>query len=828
MLNKTDYYNIPNPSMNNGLNYKPRLPPIIHRSNPAIPNTKLSYRLIESTSEDFEYPLLELNKGRRGKGWLSARYCQFPQSIYIQFNQPVNVKQINILIHEKNIPSQIKFYTYCPISNDEIIKNYRSLKFTYIGFIKMDSNQRSNYRAREFRKVYIDTNAFYIKLELGKNYLNRYNIFNQVGLISLEFFGQVLPLIGNSKKINQFYLNESMRPPEITDEELEEICGDKLNELKNEMKKNIEEERYDICKIIKGKTEKIRLYGKKIHELEYQKQIAVNNEDFDKANELKNLSEKMRMNLENIDKDPNISNTFINDINNIEEQINENGNKTINNNSNEINDKSISLSGDFDKKLNISHQKKITQDNFMSYDDIIIPAVLKKINKEKNEILEESGEAAKGNLEDIDNKLLNEYSIIVKVIGEEGLKKLFSKHILWKEEGFDFFLEKMPEMFSSQQNSDSVNKLITLIMKLVMIFLEEKHPNIIIKTLIIIKNLLDSIKNNKTKLNIDLNITDNMLIKIKKKLGDVNPKVRNKVVELYSYMLTLDFCDYNNLINELIEEELKHHDDIKIIPKSSKVIMKKLEILNSAFDDFNNSIKAKRTDMESFPSSLVLDYLIMNVTHSKSEIRKYSRMLIGKFINIFGIKNMKKKLEKIEGRELLKLVNENQSLKELFPNLTANGMIDKSSLDVSNNNLNVSGRNKSKSKTKIENKIKCNYCQKEIQNKENLQNHFLKECQFYITCENCNQNIEVKKLINHRLNECKDKEKYEMCKRCKEAILKELYDKHVKDNKCNPAKNPNSSARCPLCHKDIVPPGDKGFINHLCKEGCGSHNRKKN
>ena len=463
MLNKTDYYNIPNPSMNNGLNYKPRLPPIINRPNPAIPNTKLSYRLIESTSEDFEYPLLELNKGRKGKGWLSSRYCQFPQSIYIQFNQPVNVKQINILIHEKNIPNQIKFYTYCPISNDEIIKNYRSLNFTYIGFIKMDSNQRSNYRAREFRKVYIDTNAFYIKLELGKNYLNRYNIFNQVGLISLEFFGQVLPLIGNSKKINQFYLNESIRPPEITEEELDEICGDKLNQLKNEMKKNIEEEKYDICKIIKGKIEKIKLYGKKIYELEYRKQIAVNNEDFDKANELKNLSDKMKMNLENIDKDPNISNTFLNDINNIEEQIDENGNKNINNNSNEINDKSISLSGDFDKKLNISHQKKITQDNFMSYDDIIIPAVLKKINNEKNQILEESGEAAKGNLEDIDNKLLNEYNIIVKVIGEDGLKKLFSKHILWKEEGFDFFLEKMPKVliffYQKCQKCFQVNKI---------------------------------------------------------------------------------------------------------------------------------------------------------------------------------------------------------------------------------------------------------------------------------------------------------------------------------------------------------------------------------
>ena len=95
------------------------------------------------------------------------------------------------------------------------------------------------------------------------------------------------------------------------------------------------------------------------------------------------------------------------------------------------------------------------------------------------------------------------------------------------------FLEKMPEMFSSQGNGDLINKLITLIMKLVMIFLEEKHPSIVIKTLDIIKNLLDSIRVNRTKLNIDLNITDSMLRKIKKKLGDVNPKVRNKVAELY-------------------------------------------------------------------------------------------------------------------------------------------------------------------------------------------------------------------------------------------------------------------------------------------------------
>ena len=104
----------------------------------------------------------------------------------------------------------------------------------------------------------------------------------------------------------------------------------------------------------------------------------------------------------------------------------------------------------------------------------------------------------------------------------------------------------MPDMFNSKDSSsDNVNVLITLVMKIVMVFLEEKHPSAVLKTLDIVKILLDSIKEHRTQLNIDLNITDSMLTKIKTKIGDVMPKVRSKTVELYCYMLTLDFCDYN-------------------------------------------------------------------------------------------------------------------------------------------------------------------------------------------------------------------------------------------------------------------------------------------
>lgn len=695
-----------------------------------VDNIVLKYRLIDSSSEDPEHPLYELIRGQKGPGWISSRYCQYPQNIIIQFFQPVNIRQINICIHEKNIPSQIKIYGYSPTKPDEIIKNYKQLPYTYAGFIKMDSNTRSNFKLREFRKIYVDIYCLYLKLELGKNYVNRYNMFNQVGLISLDFLGRLTPLSKNNLQKIQFYINDSVKPENVTDDELQGICGDKINELKAQMEENIKLEKYDECKIIKAKLERVKMIGKKIYDLEYQKKIAVNNEDFDTAKELKGMVEKMKINLDNVEKMySNGPNAMLTDPNSIEEQIVGPGQNNDNfkdienptgesaNNLSNINNSTVIENNNVNQKLNnsISKHQKLNEDDFLSYDEIIIPTVLKKINNETPDVIAESGEAEKGELENLDPKILNMYLPFVKYIGEEGLRKLFSKQFLWKEEGFDLFISKMPDMFNSKDSSsDNVNVLITLVMKIVMVFLEEKHPSAVLKTLDIVKILLDSIKEHRTQLNIDLNITDSMLTKIKTKIGDVMPKVRSKTVELYCYMLTLDFCDYNNLISELIEEELKHIDS-KYIPKSSKLILGKLEIFNKAFDDFQNAIQTKRTDMETFPYNLVSNYLILNVSHSKSEVRKMTRLVIGKFIRVFGTKCIQKKLEKVDARELAKLCNEIPQLKEVFPNI-ANSNIGNTSLDMSmnagNNNISNTNLNKPKNRSKSKGRKKTRIASK--------------------------------------------------------------------------------------------------------------------
>ena len=569
----------------------------------------------------------------------------------------------------------------------------------------------------------------------------------------------------------------------------------------------------------------------------------------------------------------------------INESIYSNSNDNMNNQLNQSGTKYL-LNTNYS---NNHHQRiKSNEENFISYDDTILPAVLKKLTNEPKNEENELGSVDKGELEPISANILKEFKLISDVIGELEMRKIFSKQILWKEEGLNNILNKINDVLdynvSGEINNknnkiDITNQIITSIMKLSMILIEEKHPSVIIKTLEILKELFEYIKKHGTKLNIDLNITDSVLTKIKRKLGDANRKVRSKAVSLYCYMLTLDFCDYNNLISELLEEELKHYDS-KYIPKSPNLIIGKLDIFNSVFDEFYEAINSKRTSLETFPSNLVIEYLIMNVSNNKSEVRKLCRLIISKYIRIFGVNKIKKKLEKIEERELLKLINEIPSLEPYFPKINKANInnYSLSQLNGSNTSNNSKGRNKNKEKNirkigdrrkgknnttkkitesntsnntnnnsseneqnkeneeqkrgnekkssrpKIKNKSHdfCDYCQRKMKKEEIIENHWVTDCPMFIKCEKCNMNVEVKFFNSHKINECKYKKDFKECRTCHEALSKEEYDNHLR-NKCGIK---HGYIKCPLCHGDVQD-NNIGFFQHLVKDGCPS-NKKMN
>jgi len=76
----------------------------------------------------------------------------------------------------------------------------------------------------------------------------------------------------------------------------------------------------------------------------------------------------------------------------------------------------------------------------------------------------------------------------------------------------------------------------------------------------------------------------------------------------------------------------------------------------------------------------------------------------------------------------------------------------------------------------------------------------------------------------HLVKECAKKDLFKQCKRCKESIRLDEYEAHTSANKCLPHKSPIQANRCPLCHKD-VPPGEKGWKEHLMKKKCPNNER---
>ena len=420
-----------------------------------------------------------------------------------------------------------------------------------------------------------------------------------------------------------------------------------------------------------------------------------------------------------------------------------------------------------------------------------------------------------------------------------------------------------------------------------MILLEEKHPSIVIKTLEIIKKLFEYIKKNNITLNIKGKITDGLLIKIKEKLGDVNPKVRSKSVSLYCYMLSLSFCDYNNLISKLVEEDIKNNN--KYMPQSSNLILEKLDIFINILNNFDDAINMKRTDKQKFPSTLVMEYLISNISHNKPEVRKKTIIAMKLFLTVFEISKFKKKLEKIEERELSKLINEIPELQNYFPDIIVTNHNKSETVNISKlrgNSYNseikpniikkkvsklflkkdkkvskkrlflkskfvspIITTNGKEEKKENNNNINNILTTENINTDSNKDNNDIKENKkIKDYCSYCKKNLnEGEVLANHWTTDCP------MFTRCEKCFLNleikklnhhrgnecKFKDEYKLCNKCNEyilkdeldlhIKSKCSlkpgCIKCPLCHKDIND-SHNDFYQHLVSQGCPFQNRK--
>ena len=250
----------------------------------------IEYSIIGATSEDPEHPLYSLISNEKKEGWCSAAFCKYPQEIIIQLNKSTKLHQINLTLHETKIPTKIDFYYYYPEQkeknkNEKIDLNH--IPFMKLGFINPDSNQKTNFKAREFHKIKINQNVLFIKFVLHKNYINLENKYNQVSLIAVEFLGIEFENDSDSYfNINNKLFNNKEILNHFNDEELDEVCLNKLKEIKITLDLCVKKEKYESAKIFRELYHRVRLLGEKIKHLSDYKLKCIETNDFDSCKKL--------------------------------------------------------------------------------------------------------------------------------------------------------------------------------------------------------------------------------------------------------------------------------------------------------------------------------------------------------------------------------------------------------------------------------------------------------------------------------------------------------------------------------------------------------------
>ena len=251
----------------------------------------LNYSVIGSSSEDEEHPLYSLISQEKNDGWCSSPFCKYPQEILIQLNNPSKLSQINITLHEHKIPSKIDFYYFYPNQKkkEEEKLDYNNIPFIKMGYIIPNSNEKSNFKLREFKKIKINENALYIKLTLHKNFINLENKYNQVSIISIKFFGYELE--NNNPLEYKNILSSEINKKKINDyneDNLDEICITKLKEIKATLDLCIKKEKYDSAKIFRELYQRVKLLGEKMKNLTECKLRCIETNDFAACKKIQN------------------------------------------------------------------------------------------------------------------------------------------------------------------------------------------------------------------------------------------------------------------------------------------------------------------------------------------------------------------------------------------------------------------------------------------------------------------------------------------------------------------------------------------------------------
>ncbi|NWW75459.1 CE104 protein, partial [Climacteris rufus] len=279
---------------------------------------KIGFTVVSSSGHEDGFSARELMvHAPTVNGWRSPRLCQYPQEIILQLVERCRIRKLQLLAHQYMIASKIEFYI--SESLPEYFAPYQSERFQRLGYVPLSDNEKTDFKARELKSVYMDAVGQYLKLIFHKNYVNKYNLYGQVALVAVNIIGDPADYSNDSisspsrEKLIDHYLGIKSDDPALDgsylgkcdaisplddlafdmyqDPEVAQIIR-RLDEKKREA---VRHERYDHAKKLKQAIADLQKVGERLGRYEVEKRYAVEKEDYDLAKKKKEQMDEYRM-----------------------------------------------------------------------------------------------------------------------------------------------------------------------------------------------------------------------------------------------------------------------------------------------------------------------------------------------------------------------------------------------------------------------------------------------------------------------------------------------------------------------------------------------------
>jgi len=257
------------------------------------------------------------------KGWQSAKWCTYPQILVLRFPQVYDIRKIQILAHQSKIAHTIELYSGLtsspapPSSSSSAPSSSTTTDpsslgaFTRLGYLSLDSNERSNFKARELKSVYVHARGNMLQLLIKKCYTNALNTANQVGIIAINVVGTAVDPREADEAIKTAEQQQRSHPSQsqpsshphqsssslsslMSQYQCDEKTAHQMLELEQAKHAAITVEDYDEAKRLKLQLDGLKERAGRIAQLEKEKKEAVANEDYDRAKQLKKEIDYLR------------------------------------------------------------------------------------------------------------------------------------------------------------------------------------------------------------------------------------------------------------------------------------------------------------------------------------------------------------------------------------------------------------------------------------------------------------------------------------------------------------------------------------------------------